>query len=121
MERPAKKYYRIGEVSSLTGVEPHILRYWESEFRIRPHRVASQRLYRDEDISLIRRIRDLLHEQGYTIAGARRLLTGEGRLAARQEKIFMEEGYPEKTNNELIRQIRAELAQIKEMLSPCRK
>lgn len=121
MERPAKKYYRIGEVSSLTGVEPHILRYWESEFRIRPHRVASQRLYRDEDIALIRRIRDLLHEQGYTIAGARRFLAREGRRGSRQEIIFPEDEQQKNNEQDLLRQIRTELAQIRDMLSQCKK
>ena len=76
MPGKGKKYYRIGEVSELIGVEPHVLRYWEGEFRqIRTHRVAKQRLYRIEDIDFIRRIKTLLYDQGFTIAGARRHLS----------------------------------------------
>ncbi len=73
---PEKKYFRIGEVSDLVGVETHVLRYWESEFpMIRPDRgISKQRLYRRQDVELIVRIRDLLHDHGYTIAGARRLI-----------------------------------------------
>lgn len=75
-EIPDRQYFKIGEVSKLVGVAPHVLRYWESEFpAIRPRRVHSQqRLYRRVDVELIVVIRSLLHEQGYTIAGARKLL-----------------------------------------------
>ncbi len=76
MAEPQKKYYRIGEVSRLTGVEPHVLRYWESEFRqIRPRRVAKQRLYRHEDVELIKRIKTMLYDEGFTIAGAKKRLS----------------------------------------------
>ncbi|HBI14177.1 MAG TPA: MerR family transcriptional regulator [Desulfobulbaceae bacterium] len=73
---PDKVYYRIGEVSGLVGVEPHVLRYWESEFKlIRPRRAKSkQRLYRRQDIETLLLIRDLLHDRGYTISGARKFL-----------------------------------------------
>lgn len=72
---PDKLYFRIGEVAELVGVEPHVLRYWESEFRLRPHRSGSgQRLYRKQDVGRFLRVRQLLHEEGYTIAGARKLL-----------------------------------------------
>ena len=68
-------YFRIGEVAELLGVEAHVLRYWESEFRFRPHRSSSgQRLYRQQDIDRFTRIKALLHEEGFTIAGARRAL-----------------------------------------------
>jgi DNA-binding transcriptional MerR regulator len=78
-EIPAKLYLKIGEVSQIVGVDPHVLRYWESEFKmIRPHRAASrQRLYRREDIVNLIRIRELLYEQGFTIAGARQVLKEE--------------------------------------------
>ena len=76
-ELPDKLYFRIGEVAQLVGVDAHVLRYWESEFRMKPHRSASgQRLYRKSDLSQFLRIRHLLHEEGYTIAGARRVLSG---------------------------------------------
>jgi DNA-binding transcriptional MerR regulator len=71
-----KRYYRIGEVARRTGVKPHVLRYWESEFRwMAPTKSRSkQRLYRKRDIEIIDLIRKLLYEERYTIAGARRRL-----------------------------------------------
>src|SRR5512137_3151282 len=67
-------YYRIGEVSRLTGLKPHVLRYWESEFKvIKPHKGGSlQRLYRRKDLDLILKIKKLLYEEGFTIAGAKK-------------------------------------------------
>ena len=76
---PNKLYFRIGEVAELVGVEPHVLRYWEGEFRMRPHRSSSgQRLYRKKDIARFLKIRKLLHTEGFTIAGARKALSGGG-------------------------------------------
>jgi len=71
-ELPDKQYFKIGEVSRITGVKPHVLRYWESEFSsIRPQKSRSnQRLYRRRDVELLLQIKQLLYEQGYTIAGA---------------------------------------------------
>lgn len=77
-----KNSYRIGEVAALTRIEPHVLRYWETEFpALRPHKSPhGQRLYRRSDIETIRTIKRLLYEQGFTIAGARRQLQeGNGR------------------------------------------
>jgi len=73
---PDKLYFKIGEVAELTGVKAHVLRYWESEVAsIRPTKNRNQqRLYRQRDIELILRLKDLLYKQGYTIAGARNLL-----------------------------------------------
>lgn len=73
---PDKLYFKIGEVAELTGVKPHVLRYWESEIgSIRPTKNRHlQRLYRQRDIELILRLKELLYNQGYTIAGARKLL-----------------------------------------------
>ena len=74
---PDKLYFRIGEVAQIVGVDAHVLRYWESEFRMKPHRSNSgQRLYRKQDLSRFLRIKHLLHDEGYTIAGARKVLTG---------------------------------------------
>ncbi|NOY24586.1 MAG: MerR family transcriptional regulator [Oligoflexia bacterium] len=76
---PDKLYFRIGEVASLMGVDAHVLRYWETEFRMKPHRSNSgQRLYRKQDLSRFFRIKRLLHDQGYTIAGARKVLASTG-------------------------------------------
>ena len=74
-----KRFYRVGEAAGLTGVEAHVLRFWESEFsRLRPGKTrGGQRLYSPEDIETILRIKDLLYEQGFTIAGARRRLRAE--------------------------------------------
>lgn len=73
---PDKLYFKIGEVAELTGVKPHVLRYWEAEIAsIRPTKNRhQQRLYRRRDIELILRLKDLLYNQGYTIAGARKFL-----------------------------------------------
>ncbi len=76
VEIPDKLYFKIGEVGKLADVPTHVLRYWESEFKgIKPKRASSkQRLYRREDVKLILQIKRLLYEQGYTIAGARKLI-----------------------------------------------
>jgi len=73
---PEKLYYKIGEVAKFTGIKTHVLRYWETEFKaIRPNKSRSnQRLYRKQDIELILRLKDLLYNQGFTIAGARKKL-----------------------------------------------
>jgi DNA-binding transcriptional MerR regulator len=75
----SKAYYRIGEVSSLVGVEPHVLRYWEREFRtIRPVKSPKgQRVYSARDVDKLRRVRELLYTEGFTIAGARKQLRTE--------------------------------------------
>ncbi|MBX3182192.1 MAG: MerR family transcriptional regulator [Polyangiaceae bacterium] len=73
---PVKLYYRIGEVSEIVGVEPHVLRYWETEFKtIRPQKSRKgQRIYSRRDVDKLLRVKDLLYVQGYTIAGARKQL-----------------------------------------------
>ena len=73
---PAKRYFTIGEVSELCGVKPHVLRYWEHEFtQLKPvKRRGNRRYYQHHEVLLIRRIRELLYEQGYTIIGARNKL-----------------------------------------------
>jgi DNA-binding transcriptional MerR regulator len=83
--KSGKLYYRIGEVSQITGVKPYVLRYWESEFRLMaPQKSRSkQRLYRQKDIETILQIKRLLYEERYTIAGARRRLRELGAAAAR--------------------------------------
>ncbi|CAN7352059.1 MerR family transcriptional regulator [Massilia sp. LjRoot122] len=85
---PAKRYFTIGEVSDLCGVKPHVLRYWEQEFtQLKPvKRRGNRRYYQHHEVLLIRRIRELLYEQGFTISGARNRLDGRGReLAAAPE------------------------------------
>ena len=77
---PHKLYFRIGEVAGLVGVEPHVLRYWEREFRtIRPTKSArGQRVYSRRDVETLMRVRDLLYSEGFTIAGARKKLQRGG-------------------------------------------
>jgi DNA-binding transcriptional MerR regulator len=84
---PAKRYFTIGEVSELCGVKPYVLRYWEQEFtQLKPmKRRGNRRYYQHHEVLLIRRIRDLLYEQGFTISGARNQLVesaGRGHSAA---------------------------------------
>ncbi|OAJ57309.1 MerR family transcriptional regulator [Paraburkholderia ginsengiterrae] len=95
---PAKRYFTIGEVSELCGVKPHVLRYWEQEFtQLRPvKRRGNRRYYQHHEVLLIRRIRELLYEQGFTINGARNRLDSHGGGAhdAPDEMVEEREGAP---------------------------
>ncbi|MBL8528060.1 MAG: MerR family transcriptional regulator [Burkholderiales bacterium] len=91
---PAKRYFTIGEVSELCGVKPHVLRYWEQEFaQLKPvKRRGNRRYYQHQEVLLIRRIRQLLYEEGFTISGARNRLDaasqeGNRRAAAPSDKL----------------------------------
>jgi DNA-binding transcriptional MerR regulator len=77
---PAKRYFTIGEVSDLCGVKPHVLRYWEQEFtQLRPvKRRGNRRYYQHHEVLLVRRIRELLYQEGFTISGARNRLSDPG-------------------------------------------
>src|SRR5436853_422187 len=79
-ELPSKLYFRIGEVAGLVGVEPHVLRYWEREFRsIRPQKsIKGQRIYSRKDVENLLRVRDLLYRDGFTIAGAKKRMKRTG-------------------------------------------
>ena len=81
---PAKRYFTIGEVSELCGVKPYVLRYWEQEFtQLKPmKRRGNRRYYQHHEVLLIRRIRDLLYDQGFTISGARNRLAEQARRGA---------------------------------------
>ena len=94
---PEKLYFKIGEVSTLVGVAPHVLRYWEREVTaIRPGKTASnQRRYRRKDVELFREIRRLLYEEKYTLAGARKRIANPGRHVV--EPGDLQEGAREKT------------------------
>jgi DNA-binding transcriptional MerR regulator len=85
---PAKRYFTIGEVSELCGVKPHVLRYWEQEFtQLRPmKRRGNRRYYQHHEVLLVRRIRELLYEQGFTISGARNRLGDPGANGARSRQ-----------------------------------
>jgi len=81
---PAKRYFTIGEVGALCGVKPHVLRYWEQEFsQLKPvKRRGNRRYYQHHEVLLIRRIRELLYEQGFTISGARNKLDSRAEVRA---------------------------------------
>lgn len=118
--RDGKLYYRIGEVSQITGVKPYVLRYWESEFRLMaPHKSRSkQRLYRQKDIETILAIKRLLYAERYTIAGARRRLRelgGDARTSLAAEAA--EEHAEEVSAREQYRRIRGELLAIRSLLA----
>ncbi|MGR6036364.1 MAG: MerR family transcriptional regulator [Candidatus Nitrosoglobus sp.] len=103
---PGKRYFTIGEVSELCYVRPHVLRYWEQEFpQLKPvKRRGNRRYYQRQDVIMIRQIRSLLYEQGFTIGGARqRLSSAEAKEDSTQSK-------------QIIRQIRLELEGIMDLL-----
>jgi DNA-binding transcriptional MerR regulator len=111
-------YYRIGEVSRITGLKPHVLRYWESEFRvIKPHKEGSfQRLYRRKDLDLILKIKKLLYEDGFTIAGAKKKIRDLERAENSQTQWRLVEKKPEGKNHELLVTVREELKGIRKIL-----
>ena len=103
---PAKRYFTIGEVSELCAVKPHVLRYWEQEFaQLKPvKRRGNRRYYQRHDVLMVRQIRGLLYEQGYTIGGARLRLEGEG---AKQESAL---------SSQIVKQVRMELEEVLQLL-----
>jgi DNA-binding transcriptional MerR regulator len=111
-------YYRIGEVSRITGLKPHILRYWESEFKvIRPHKGGSlQRLYRRKDLDLILKIKKLLYEEGFTIAGAKKKIRDLERLENKRLKLKFAENGSNGEAQELLAALQEELKGIRKML-----
>lgn len=111
-------YYRIGEVSRITGLRPHVLRYWESEFKaIKPYKGESlQRLYRRKDLDLILKIRKLLYEDGFTIAGAKKKIRDLEKVENRQMKLTLIEKGLNGKDHELLVAIREELKGIRKML-----
>jgi len=103
---PGKRYFTIGEVSDLCNVKPHVLRYWEQEFpQLKPiKRRGNRRYYQRHDVIMIRQIRGLLYEQGFTIGGARQKLTSSGAKDDANQ------------SQQIIRQIRTELEDILSLL-----
>jgi DNA-binding transcriptional MerR regulator len=89
---PAKRYFTIGEVSELCGVKPHVLRYWEQEFsQLKPvKRRGNRRYYQHHEVLLVRRIRELLYDQGFTISGARNKLGSHGGRSNAQAEVPVE-------------------------------
>ena len=103
---PNKRYFTIGEVSELCQVKPHVLRYWEQEFpQLNPvKRRGNRRYYQRHDVMMIRQIRSLLYEQGFTIGGARQQLSGEHAK------------HDSEQSQQIIRQIRVELEEVLDLL-----
>ena len=113
-----KLYYRIGEVSRITGLKPHVLRYWESEFKvIKPHKEGSfQRLYRRKDLDLLLKIKKLLYEEGFTIAGAKKKIRDLEKAENTEIKLRLVEKKTNGKDHELLVTIREELKGIRKML-----
>jgi DNA-binding transcriptional MerR regulator len=109
-EIPERRYFRIGEVSAITGIEPYVLRYWQTEFsKIRPSRSRSgQRLYRKKDIEAVLEIKDLLYEQRFTIAGAKRHL---------EEQKTEDFSSRDEDRSLTLRRLKEELVAIRDLLS----
>jgi len=109
---PAKRYFTIGEVSDLCCVKPHVLRYWEQEFtQLKPvKRRGNRRYYQHHEVLLIRRIRDLLYEQGFTISGARNRLGDSHEMPHDQDAAVRLSGAE-------LQSLRNDLAQLKDMLA----
>ncbi|HHJ18046.1 MAG TPA: MerR family transcriptional regulator [Gammaproteobacteria bacterium] len=103
---PGKRYFTIGEVSELCGVKPHVLRYWEQEFpQLKPvKRRGNRRYYQRHDVIMIRQIRSLLYEQGFTIGGARQRLSGD----EAKEDVSQRQ--------QIVRQMRVELEELLQIL-----
>ena len=122
---PAKRYFTIGEVSELCGVKPHVLRYWEQEFtQLKPvKRRGNRRYYQHHEVLLIRRIRDLLYEQGFTINGARHRLDSENAAeprAATRAAASVNAVAPSTARALDLAELRAELQAIRKLLTPAR-
>ncbi len=111
-------YYRIGEVSRITGLKPHVLRYWESEFKvIKPYKGGSlQRLYRKKDVETIFKIKKLLYEDGYTIAGAKKKIRDLEKEENKQMKLQLVEKVSDSKERELLIEIIEELKMIRKLL-----
>ncbi len=103
---PGKRYFTIGEVSELCGVKPHVLRYWEQEFpQLKPvKRRGNRRYYQRHDVIMIRQIRSLLYDQGFTIGGARQQLSGDD---AKQDV---------SQSHQIVHQLRVELEEVLHIL-----
>src|SRR3972149_1610289 len=111
-------YYRIGEVSRITGLKAHVLRYWESEFKvIRPHKGRSLfRSYRRKDLDLILKIKKLLYEDGFTIAGAKKKIRDLEKLENKKMKLKLVEKGSNGKAHELLTALQEELKGIRKML-----
>jgi DNA-binding transcriptional MerR regulator len=115
---PAKRYFTIGEVSELCGVKPHVLRYWEQEFtQLKPvKRRGNRRYYQHHEVLLIRRIRELLYEEGFTISGARNRLDSPGGQEEKAEQPAARNGRGAPAGGVDVAAIKRELRAVLEQL-----
>jgi DNA-binding transcriptional MerR regulator len=115
---PAKRYFTIGEVSELCGVKPHVLRYWEQEFtQLKPvKRRGNRRYYQHHEVLLIRRIRQLLYDEGFTISGARHRLDQSGQGEEKPEPAARNNGRAANGNEADLTAIKRELRAVLEQL-----
>ena len=113
---PDKLYFRIGEVAKLAGLEPYVLRFWETEFpSLRPNKSnKGQRLYRRREVELVLQLKSLLHEQGFTIAGAKKKLKAEHEGRKAQAALPLDGA----REHEMLRRVHDELASIAALLEP---
>src|ERR1700744_3921784 len=116
---PDKLYFRIGEVARLCRLEAYVLRFWESEFpMLKPVKSSTgQRMYRQRDVENVLRIKKLLYDEGYTIAGARQQLKDEAKPVRRQSGL----PFPKKNSADNLKKVRQGLQEILGILSPRRK
>jgi DNA-binding transcriptional MerR regulator len=112
---PDKLYFKIGEVCKITGVEPYILRYWESEFKlVKPYRTKSnQRLYRKKDVESILKIKKMLYEDKFTIAGAK-LKLKDSNIQEKEKQLPL--GFVPHKYREVLKEIKEEIQQIRDSL-----
>jgi len=112
---PNKLYFKIGEVSTIAGVEPYVLRYWESEFKaIKPSRTQSkQRIYRRKDVELILEIKKILYDEKFTIAGARKRLQS---VKSENKQQLALDFTVKKDHQKILKEIKAELKALRKLL-----
>jgi DNA-binding transcriptional MerR regulator len=118
-EIPDKLYFRIGDVAKLCSVQPYVLRFWESEFsQLRPNKSGTgQRLYRKRDVEIALRIKRLLYDEGYTIAGARQIVQAETRHKGGQPELPLQQQQAVERAELRLHKVRKELREILGLLS----
>ncbi|HER62449.1 MAG TPA: MerR family transcriptional regulator [Desulfobacteraceae bacterium] len=112
---PEKLYFKIGEVAHMTGVKPHVLRYWESEFTcFRPAKTRkNQRIYQQKDVDLVLKLKELLYQQGYTIAGAKAKLQNDACTPLAGQALPAE---PSDTRS-ILKELRSDLSKLRDSMT----
>jgi DNA-binding transcriptional MerR regulator len=117
--RSGKRYYSISEVSELLDEKAHVLRYWETQFPLlRPKKGrGGNRMYQDRDLDMLRSIQEMLHQRGYTIAGARARINADYRKRAEEQKAQISMDFLAPSDRRRLRSIRTELAELRDWLA----